>query len=343
MGRLRKLNQELAAESVVGTRKAEDEKLIIRKNYEDAFAEDRRQSGLETDAVVAGMEERALRRQGKGLESAIQANSEKVKHQVSDLRASVREHELEKLDPADRPAKIADVEAKIIAISKSGREINAELRYEHDRKEQEQARDNGEKLAEIQADGNIERLRIQDENLNARAEKEGRATRSHLAEQAQIQEEYRKQVAGLEKKYREDNRTNDVNRDDPTLKASLAAADEERRQKLGVLEREGRQRGDEEPGGDHLKEQRKLWEQRWGRPAEVRRAHGRHQRALREVPRPELEERRDPEARPGDVRRPEEDEPRPRGAGQPLRPDAARTRTSRWAGAGRTSPKCNST
>jgi hypothetical protein len=253
--------KEMSAEGVFLSQERDAKITAIRREANHQQHEFIRQGENESEAFLAAMQEKALRRQGKGLESAIVAVETASRIRASDLADSVSDENLKGIKSEDqKAARRKAVDEKIGREERQMRETVADLRAEHDRKEREETLGNEEKLSEIRASGNIERLRIQDESLNARADKDGRATRSHLAEQAQIQEDYRKQVAELEKKYREDNRTNNVNRDDPTLKASLAAADEERRQKLGVLNAKG---GSETMRNEEnlLHERRKLWEQ----------------------------------------------------------------------------------
>jgi hypothetical protein len=250
--------------------KAEQAKKDLRRQNQQAQHEFMKALEDQTEEVEAKMQEKSLKRQGKALESAIVGIKAMQKRKIDDLRDSVSDFHLEGMNPEQAAKRKAEVAKAIISIQKDSDQTLADLKDVMHRKEFEQQKANDERMKQVQASANIERLKMQDEATNLKNQKNGTATRSHLADIAQIEEDFRKQSAELAKRNREEHGSERIVFDDD-FKGQLKALRAERQAKLDLL---GQKSGDEAKKNqeDSIKEQRKLWEQVGG-PAEKYKAH----------------------------------------------------------------------
>lgn len=232
----------------------------ITKDRDQRIYQEHVSSLAETDALEASMQEKSLRRQGKGLESAVVAVRAEGKAKVDAINAQLKDQRaLDKIgDPVERDAHIAELNAKRIAAIKSTSTTIADLTAEDNRRKQALTEEGQEKIRQIRAAGTIAALKATDAALNEGYEREGSSLRSHLAEQAEIQEEYRKQIADIDKKYKENKYQG---HDDQEQKKQLeAAAAIERQQKLGQLGASSTIEANKRDI-EHARELRKAWEE----------------------------------------------------------------------------------
>lgn len=196
-----------------------------------------RDTAQKIDAMEDHMAAVALRRQGDQLGAAKKLNESHFKELKRDVENQAdemaRPYEKsakafhEQNDPINERKELAkaaairkDAADQVAALETSKNQLVANLDAEDGRRQQETALDNAEKLKEIQAKANVDVLRLKDEQINTANEKNGAAARSHLADAAQAEEDYRKQVADIEKKYR-----------DPSV-AGVAGADKSKAEEL---------------------------------------------------------------------------------------------------------------
>jgi hypothetical protein len=184
-----------------------------------------------------GMTEIALRRSGKRLEATLYS----IKAEA-DARARVNLYSLDdsKIGGLSASNKIshffAESGSAINTFAKAA-QASGILIHEQQFKESELQKDHEEEVTKITAEANIERL--------------GMMGKTHEAEAAKIEENYRASKVAMEKKQREENRLMDTNKSDPTLMAAESAAAMRRFNSLGNEAFKTRQ--------DHIKKERELW------------------------------------------------------------------------------------
>jgi colicin import membrane protein len=242
---------------VAGEARTQKEKDLKRERAQTEL-EYTRSLNERTIASEAAMTEKSLKRQGKALESAITAVKADRDKNIRELEASLDPYKLEGMDEGDKAARIKATNEAIAKEKAKGDETVDTLEAEDARRKQELALDNQEKLKEIQAKGNQESLKLQDEHINTSNELNGNAQRSHLAEAATIEEEYRKQIAEIEKHAREERAHGFI--DPEAIEGQKKAAEEQRKQAMGLLKEKGTDEFTKNQN-ELIKEQRKLWEQ----------------------------------------------------------------------------------
>lgn len=139
-------------------------------------------------AVEASMQEKALRRQGKGIESALVAVDQAAAAQKKALAAQLDPLKLAGLSDEDAAARKRAVFADIDAIDRQHRDTVADLQRADENKKAAVVREGEETIKKIQAEANIAHL----ESLGKTLE----------AEEAKIRESSRAKIAEIEKAYR---------------------------------------------------------------------------------------------------------------------------------------------
>lgn len=186
-----------------------------------------RDTAQKIEALEAHMEEVALRRSGKPLESAmmkVQQSFIEAKHDIEN-QAEAMARPFEKsakaltekgntqaaAKQAAEAAKIhQDANAQIVTLDRQRAQTIEELEFEEGRKRSEQAKALAEDAKQSTAEANVERLRATGQTL--------------AAERAQVREHYRKKIEELEKQSRQERHTLEADASDPGLKAAKAAA-----------------------------------------------------------------------------------------------------------------------
>jgi hypothetical protein len=244
----KRLNGDL--EQLRGTRDEDQKKhgqvmLDQQRDIDHTELENARQKNESLLSISASGEEKSLRRQGKALESAIAGYQATTN---AGIRANFKD-----LDPYETAGLSSDAKLKRLlddlrvnfTLQDDFEKTKANLKFEGARKESEIAKDNTEEVTKIKAEANIEQL-------NAMG-------KTHEAERAKIEENYRASIVAMEKKQREENRLMDTNKSDPTLLAAESAAGMRRFNSLQNESFKTRQ--------DNIKKERELWE-RVGGPVE---------------------------------------------------------------------------
>lgn len=160
-------------------------------------------------ATEAKNKEKALRRTGQGLQSAIIAIEESERASKAARHASLDPLKLAGLDEAqvlERKRKVAEADK---VQEKSTATALADLRDEDDRRKIEQANDVAEKITHIQVEAAIERKKLAHDELGA--------------ELLTIQESYRQGIVEASKKQRETRRLQNTDDNDPQLQAERKA------------------------------------------------------------------------------------------------------------------------
>jgi hypothetical protein len=152
-----------------------------------------RQAENRLAASKAALDEKVLKKSGDPIDAALTAIRERQRSELDAIQDQTSDFNLKRAGLTDEEIakRKATANEEKATVEKESAESIAEIQEEQDRKRQEDALVNEEKLKEIRANGNIEHLKILDEQNNQLNEKTGNASRSHLAEQAQIEEEYR--------------------------------------------------------------------------------------------------------------------------------------------------------
>ena len=172
-----------------------------RYNAMVADTEKIRALNADVERAAAEGEEKSLKAQGKTLESRIVGVQTEARLRADALKSKLDPSQMRGMDDQRRMSLAEGTINATVEAEKSAAITIENLRTEDARRKEAIARENAEKLAEIDAQGNIARLKAQDEAANAQNERMGRSGRSHLAEQAAIAEEARKQAVAVQAKF----------------------------------------------------------------------------------------------------------------------------------------------
>lgn len=212
------------------------------------------------EAFKAMAEEKSLRAQGQRLKSQQVAIAASAAAQIRAEGNAVSDNALINVGESDKLKRREEARRNVLVIRQAETKDLTDLGAEEARREQEQHLRNQEKIKTIDGEAAIDGARMKDEILNERFEREGMAQRSHLAEALKIEEEHRRAIDEVESRYREEHRASKVDPKDRDVMDGIAAADEKRRQAIGLEQTKAAI----EAGKNQLgivKELRKAWEE----------------------------------------------------------------------------------
>jgi hypothetical protein len=224
----KKANAGLILETSKNTAQREKEINAASQRELFLFHRDTAQKIEETDAHI---EEQALRRNGRMLESAIKKaemlqiiTRHGIINQADELArpyeksAKALRESGDLIGARENAAKAMrirqDADAQLWASERNTFDGITTLRLEDDRQKKEMAADNEEELKKIRNEANVAQLKARGLTLNA--------------ELAMIQQAYEEQIKTLEKKNREQNHTDYTSLTDPILNAAKQAAFEKK-------------------------------------------------------------------------------------------------------------------
>jgi hypothetical protein len=235
-----------------------------------------RDSALKVDAIEAQMAEVRMRRSGDALGSARKRIEEEAHQQEALIRNEAAELARPFLKSADtfkaqgdvkKEAEqrklaadlIADADRRAIAVERFKDQTIQSLTEDQGLRKFNAEAEAQEKLLELQEEGKIQSLKIQDEQINAENERRGVAIRSHLAEAEQAAADEARAVYNAKQAFM-DSHEGRLDLNDPTLKGEIQAAAVERQMKQDGL----RQKAQDETLSNQQRiaeETRKAWEQ----------------------------------------------------------------------------------
>jgi hypothetical protein len=231
------------------------EKELIQREAAEHQRQFMRAEEEQVASFGASAMEKALRRSGKPLESAMIAVTEDASARIRAELDKLTDYALAGLNNKDRIARVRSVYDTIHAIQKDAAETSQALAQEDARRKLEITNDHWRSIVKL--------------NREARINDMEAAGKHREAELTRIRGEYFDQVAEAEKKYREEHKSAaQVDRNDPTFKAAEQAAAYRRdtaerllraREIADIEKRQGeRSRRDNE---EFLKTQQKLFEE----------------------------------------------------------------------------------